>query len=303
VASLSSESHNKVSLIGSLKLSYKCADQFIVLTFIDSNANSFKLKYQLYDHSLCRKWVSLMLQDHDKRKIEEGGVFYGKRFHSEKELEIKMNECIGKINHYAKQFNSSILSIPLVARIPMTIEFLNEAHKYFEKIAPLRTINLIPELRRVVEDLNVTIHQAEAFTSLGDFPTEHIEVVLIPRASADLDAEDFNLFTANNKFGELYLSYGTIGVPTKNAYLVNTDPVPQKVFSTGVMLSFMDDFEFIIDDKFRNWLAQKNLSAENPRSSIGSIPLGILVDPVIVNRDEFLSKLGNLKEATSVYFE
>lgn len=280
----------------------KRANQFLVITFTNPEGSLLHLKYQLYDHCLREKWVSLMLHDFDKRKVEEGGVFYGKRFHSEEQLANTLNKCIKIINHYAEKFNSSKLSIPLKAQLPMTIEFLNTAHKYFEKIAPTKTINLVPELRRAVEDLNVTIHQAEAFTSLGDFPTDHIEVVLIPRGGEKLADEDFKLFTPDNKFGGLYLSYGTIGVPTKNAYLMNTEPVTQKVYNTGMMLSFMDDFKFVIDDNFRKWLTKYNLSADDPKSAIGNIPLGMLVEPEIKKREEFLAELSGFRKVIGVHF-
>jgi len=281
-----------------MKLNF--SNQFVKVTFSSPEGETFNLTYQLYDHCLRERWVELITKDKHKQIIEHGGFFFGKRFHAEKELEQKLNQCIEIINSYAEKFKFDEIKVPLKAKIPMSVEFLNSAHKYFEKIDGFKKLKIVREFCETIQDYNMTIHQAESFTDLGDFPSDHVQILLIPQGDRALEEEDYKLFNPSNRFGELYLSYGMTGVPTKDAYLHKTEPAPQSVYTTGMMLSFMPDFDFKVTEEFEDWLKERGLSAADPKAAIGLIPLGHLYGRKIENQDEFLDQLKKFRKVSAV---
>jgi hypothetical protein len=281
-------------------MNFPFSNQSIKVTFSSSAGETFSLTYQLYDHCLRKRWVELMTKDKHKQIIEHGGFFFGKRFHSEKELEEKLNHCIEVINTYAEKFKFDEIRVPLKAQIPMSIEFLNTAHKYFEKIDGFKKLKIVREFCETIQDYNMTIHQAESFTDLGEFPSDHVQILLIPQGDRLLEEEDYKLFNPSNRFGELYLSYGMTGVPTKDAFLHKTEPAPQCVYTTGMMLSFMPDFDFNMTDEFEAWLRERGMTSSDPKSAIGLIPLGHLQGAKIENQDAFLNNLKKFRKVSAV---
>jgi len=281
-------------------MKFQFSDQYVKVSFKSHLGEKYHLTYQLYDHGLRHRWVELMTKDKHKQIIEHGGFFFGKRFHTEKELESRLNDCIRIINDYAEKFKFEAIKVPLKAEIPMSVEFLNIAHKYFEKIDGFKKLKIVREFCEAIQEYNMTIHQAESFTDLGAFPSDHVQILLIPQGDRPLEEDDYNLFSPSNRFGELYLSYGMTGVPTKDAYLHKTDPAPQNVYTTGMMLSFMPDFDFKITDDFEAWLKERGMSAQDPRSAIGLIPLGRLTGEEIKDQDAFLENLKKYRKVSGV---
>jgi len=281
-------------------MTFNFSNQFLTVTFLSPQGEKLNLTYRLYDHNLRSRWVELMTKDKSKQIIENDGFFFGKRFHSEKELEQRLNHCIEIINSYADKFKFEDIKIPFKAEIPMSVEFLNLAHKYFEKIDGFKKLKIVREFCEAIQDYNMTIHQAESFTHLGEFPSDHVQILLIPQGDKLLEEEDYNLFSPSNRFGELYLSYGMTGVPTKDAFLHKTEPAPQNVYTTGMMLSFMPDFDFTITEEFEAWLSERGMTASDPKSAIGLIPLGHLHGTEIDNQDAFLNKLKHYRKVCAV---
>jgi hypothetical protein len=284
-------------------LRFKLSEKFVNIYFSNPTGELLKLRYQLYDHCLRDRWIFLMKNGAENRHVESDGHFYGKRFSNLQELEDKINHSITEINFYSQKFNFPQMYIPLTAKIPMSIEFLNEAHGYFEKIDQYKKLRIFPEIKLALCNLNIAIHKAEQFTSLGEYDSDHVQVLMVPQVHKDLSEEDYQLFERDIYFGELYLSYGTTGVPTRDAFIHNTGMKPQDGYSSGMQLSFLEDLKFKFNNELSQWLTDKGLDPNDPHLAIGSIPLGKIVEPDISNREEFLNKLSKYQKVVSVEFE
>jgi hypothetical protein len=280
----------------------KIMGKFVSFSFSNKAGEILTLKYCLYDHQLTDRWIALMKKSLENKFLQYESQFYGKRFTNEKELEEKINRCLSTINWFAEKNKFPAIHSSLQAKIPMSIEFLNETHKHFEHISQFKKLNFVPELRKSAFDLNVAVHQAEQFTSLGDYPSDHIQLSIFPQLFNELEEKDYELFTPDLFFGELYLNYGMAGVPTKEAFIHDTEMRPQSVYANGMMLSFIQDLKFNRWDELNKWLTKKGHDPKDSRLAIGSIPLGKLTEPIIDSSEEFLIKLGQFQNFTNVEF-
>lgn len=274
----------------------------VTIYFADSSESIFPVKYRLFDSPMLERWIALMERALPVCHVEDDGHFYGKMFNDEKFLENKLNECIRFINKHLEDHGFSEKKIMMEAKIPMTVQFLNDLHEVFEKLEPNKTINNNFQINKVLQEMNVSIHKAEQFVH-DTLDNDHVQVLMVPPLKEPLHDEDYELFDLDYKFGYMYLTYGMTGVPTKDAFIHKTTPTPQCVYSSGMYLCFFEDRPFTEHKQLNEWLKERGLDPNDPKLALGYIPMGKLVYPEVVNQKEFVKGLARYKRIVKVHIQ
>lgn len=241
------------------------------------------IEFDLFDNSFTRKWArALRAAVEANANIAQGGTFYGPSIFTKEELVAKMKRCVDHFNMRSGE------RIELEPRIECDQEFLNELHKEFERLSIKPEYCREPANRDVFQalvDLNSAIHQCEVYTKnpAQHRPSNHfsLDVNFRPHERIKLEDEDFQYFTPNRFWGELYLNYATVGVPVLHAFW-NQEvklPVPQRQFTADFRIGFGRDVEFDQLDELRSWIREKyNWDPDDPKLAIGYVPLGKVRD-------------------------
>lgn len=271
------------------------SNKFITIYFRNDEGDSFQLKYQLFESPLLSRWLEIMKMS-EGLTIEGGGHFFGRGFSDAHELERVLNECIKVVNTHAMKTQNPELMITMTAKVPMTSTFLNDLHAEFERLEAMR-INS-DAVRNALTLMNISIHQAEQFAYESPNGSDHIQVITVPGIKKPLEDEDYKLFDADYRFGEMYMTYGITGVPTKDAYINRAEPTPQNVYSNGVYLCFFKDSPFLEREGLESWLKSKGLDPADPKLAIGYIPLGKIISPHIETPEDVLPILKRYNKIT-----
>lgn len=251
-----------------------------------------ELHYQLYEHPLINRWLTLVqLSGFCDGKI--GGVnFSGQLLDDEEFLVNSLNVLILKINTHLKKLQLDDLIIEHTVHRGVPQQILNELHRYFELHA--YDDRFKEPLQNTFRLLNLFIHRMENFSDNKKNNCVLIEVTPAEWNFLPLEADDYQLFSADWVWGQLLLNYCMLGVPTLQAFLNKADPKPQSAFSAGVYLSFVDDNQFNQMEELKAWLQERQMDPDDPQCAIGYIPLGEMVFPKISSdtnaRIEFLKK-------------
>lgn len=277
----------------------KLSSHYVTINFSNEKNKILPVVYQLFESCLLERWLKLMKAALPITRVENDGHFYGRVFSDEKLLEQKLNQCIDTINEHLISSGNSSKKIELRAKIPMSVEFLNDLHYQFEILEPDTSLQFTPKAFSALLDMNITIHQAEQFAhdTLG---SDHVQVLLVPPIKEEFEDEDYKLFDLNYEFGTMYLTYGMTGVPTKDAFIHNTHPTPQHLYSSGMYLCFFEDRNFIEHKELHTWLENRKLDPKDPKLALGYIPLGKIVSPVINDQRAFVKNLAQYRKIVNV---
>jgi hypothetical protein len=235
-------------------------------------------EYHLYDHSVSAKWFSRAQITQQKGNFipQHGGDFFGKPFYPKENLVADFERIFNVINSEGEDYIEGQIGLD------MTQSELNRLHRDFERLAKktyYQSPSVDPQIFQEILNLNLTIHRYEGH--LGGAEGCHIEVNFQPVEYCELEDEEYHLFTPDRRNGNMYLTYGQVGVPTIAAFFsgVNDSFLPQSKVSAGFFLLFDQDFDFDQWDQLRSWLEKTHhLNASDPRLAIGFIPLGRLVN-------------------------
>lgn len=236
------------------------------------------IEFELYDNPFVEKW-SLALSEAiaAQQNFDTCGTFYGRSIHSKAELVDKMNRCIQTLN--AKSDDQILLKVDLNC----DREFLNQLHKEFERLEPkFAGRNDCQEVFQALVDLNSAIHQCEIHTMVPPHRPSlnfSVDITFQRQTRFELSESDFQYFTADQKWGECYLGYSTIGVPVLNAFRNQdqTRPTPQTRYTADLWICLTGDTEFNEWDSLKKWLkVTHGWDAANPKLAIGYIPLGMV---------------------------
>lgn len=254
--------------------------QKLILHFTNKDQTSnYQLTYILKENAFVEKWLILLKQMIDKgTEIREGGGFYGSGIHDPIELRNELKRIVFLLNEDRPSYLNSI-----DANFPEVIDqqFLNYLHNYFEEWSALDDYHYHGShghMRVILEGLNTTIHQYE---STFGRRSHHFSVTVNFDSSNEqiFDEEDYQYFTPDRQYGELYLNYATIGVPVLEAFQNNsqTKPVPQRTYRADFNLHFDPTHQFSRSEELKKWLAdQFDINAEDKKIALGYISLGQL---------------------------
>ncbi len=250
------------------------------------------LRYQLYDHPLIDRWLALWKMSDFNSGVVGATNFAGQIIDDEDFIVSTLNALILKINRHLLSVNRTELILDVVIERGVSQKVLNDLHLYFE------TYSLDEQLRDPLKNtfrlLNLFIHRMENFSDGKKNNCLVIEVSPARTIYLKLEEQDYQLFNKEWVWGELLLNYATLGVPTFAAFLNNSIPTPQRRFSAGVQISFVEHSDFNQQDQLNDWLEKNNLPINDSTNSIGFIPLGILIDPITAS-DEW-QKINFLKQ-------
>jgi hypothetical protein len=278
--------------------------------FKNDNEDEFKLSYVVYDTIIALKWFHCL--EHQVSYVDNTTPEPDRMYNfpdnvwTEEKLVDELNSCIEIINK-----RNSVITHHAYVGMPQ--EQLNHLHHYFEK---LRGGTLTPgeywlfadeEEQVALERYNVIIHRAENFygnKAIGSyFP--RLVFRFKNRKRYDLSDDDYQHFTLNRKFGEVYINYCEVGKPLFDVYkdgddIVGEDNIrPLKWYSADFTAYFHDRRKESVDkfllgmdewwDRNDNYLNALGFTKGDPKNAIGNIPVAMLESDL--TREEIIYNL------------
>lgn len=279
---------------------FKFLPHKVKLTFSTKNGTDFVATYRVYDHTVTRKWLSLVQKSIDNAsEIKNDGDFFGSAFTDANLLIESIKKVVISHNKYCSDNGlSDDFNIPITINNPPTQERLNELHEWYEKLIDLSIFSRNREANLNLQELNVSIHGLESV--IVGKRVNHIEIIMKDFHMTPFSEEDYHFFSLDYNWGELLLSYGMTGVPTINAFNGDTHPVPQNSYCPGMIMIFWGDFKFSKHEELGSWLETRGLSINDPKSALGYIPLGVLEDVAKIDRESFIDKVSDCLKVKSV---
>ncbi len=269
------------------------------VVFLDpSSKKEFVLNYELYKSSAVETWLQLLSEANQKKSIiQRNGEFYGNAFHSLDEVTNDLSRVVETLRA------SNKVKIPHSIHKKLTRKDLNELHEIFENMMAENkrssTTFREHELQAII-DLNTFIHRYEFAMDSQRGPW--IVAAFYPSPKLPLTPELLTNFTMNKKFGELMMSYSTVGVGYLEAFAHKPEalPVPQQTASPDISIHFEKNAKFKDFDSLKEFLKTNyNRDINDPTLALGRIPLGALISSPASSL-EFLSKLARFKYIKSV---
>lgn len=255
-------------------------NQVLEISFETVEGGSETLRYELYDHSVTRRWMELLAIDMSQAGALENldVAFYS---HSPERCErakrdlknilVELDRIDQRIFTY--YLDRDLTEIDLIeihtlkeglTRLGLTEGFIFPAHYW-----------------RLLTRMNRAIHEIE-FS--GKMAGDDASMIIVPSNATrvPLKREELNLFQTDFIGGELYLDYGTNGVPYLDAFIEKSgvSPVAQSDITSGIALSFFNEARELYLEDFKNWLWEVHgKEFKDPSLALGHIPLGRLKVP------------------------
>lgn len=271
-----------------MRENFKLSKNVLTVIFKNVEGQKAELNYRLYDHPPARKFLSLASQTVELRMpIQQDGVFFGNALNDRETLIRLLDSQIEFHNDYCISKDYQNFLFPFKTDNPLTQDRLSRLHEYFEKSADHEYFSSYEPARSNLLSINLNIHLLESCLDPNS-SNSHIEVLPNDPIRVPLEDEDYPWFSPDNVWGELTLTYGITGVPTLNSLYSKSKPTPQDSISNGVFLSFFENYNFNQHQELKEWLSTFGLDSQDPKSSVGYIPLGILEDIDTIDRKKVL---------------
>ena len=280
------------------------------VVFLNSEFNEFRLTYNVYDSDIAIKWFECLAHqvlNVDNTSVEPDRMYnFPDGVWTEEKLVNELNACITTIN----KRNEVILH---TAYVGMPQEQLNSLHHYFENLrggtaSPADFwLSADSEEQVALERYNVIIHRAENFYHNQNAGSYFPRLVFRfkDRKRYELSDDDYQHFTLNRQFGEIYINYCEVGKPLYDVYKDDDDIVgednirPLKWYSPDFTAYFHDRRTESVNrflqgmdewwDRNDNYLSALGFTKGDPKNAIGNIPVGML--DTELSRDEVINSL------------
>lgn len=210
-------------------------------------------------------------------------------------VEVKFLTELSKENLNQLQFEverAANLYLPLDLLSSDLNTSLDETHSDYLELSQL-TFHL-SRIYDLIQDLNSSLNLSD--TSFNSYFSSYMKDLINPNLTIPLDEEDYQLFTLDAQFGDLFLGYGTNG---KNLFHIFKDkdfnffregnnPAPQRTITSNFMAWFSDDKAHQTQlDPYLNWYSKVDtadypLDLSDPLNAIGYIKIGEFVTPEIL---------------------
>lgn len=296
---------------------------------VNTRGNTLILFFEIYNTPPAKHWLELfqrtqsLVQRGDPlatTAIKHQNVMHG---YGKPHLEA----CVARINGLVQEINASYTSSldtsengKLHRLDPQRVEAaaLNQLHHEFEAFGDRFRAHEFPDnaetrhLHGLFSRLNNSIHACEgALTNVAC--SEHdaqqrAHINFFPDIYESLNEADYQYFTQDFKFGELYMGYHTLGKDFTAVYtnddvdcVMRNEVRPQRIANTEIVTWFGPDLEGE-RDKLHEWWTSKGLDASgydlgNPTNAIGLLPIGRLVGWRGLNQEETRAKLAGYDKA------
>lgn len=282
---------------------------------ISDNKQKYTLDFDIYKYGIAQKWAFEISKNYN---LYERNRFKSWSYTPEKENKIikNLNSQIDIIN---KHFNNII---DTKVSKDTNQDKLNYLHKHFEilrgaidkeaagfKKAPI-------SVQYAIENLNIYIHEYEDFIrsrpspQFPNHPFASIVGTFANRPRYKLQDEDYDYFTFNWKFGEVYINYCEVGKPVLDVFKDNDNMVgkenirPLNYYSADFMIKFGPDTPYNYfknrEKKLKSWLEKQKIKYSK-YLAIGLIPVAQL-KPMQYTPEEIIKKYSecNFIEKVSV---
>lgn len=237
------------------------------------------LVFRIHDTDIAKRWQSELEKDYP--------IFERHRFQgwpdSEKTVKWYQNELAKRIQT-VNQYQPGTINYTAID----TQESLNHLHRFFEELrgtsdAGTDFYNSAPsQVKDAVDQFNMLIHECEHQMRDADSPS--LIVTFLGKTRHQLLEDDYDHFTFQWKYGEVYINYCEVGKPLLDIFKDNDDFVsqdavrPQSLYSADFMVKFGPDMpnEFYNDrlTMFNEWYSKQNYNHKH--KSLGMIPVASL---------------------------
>lgn len=254
----------------------------------DKTDEIFTLQFQIHDTPIAFKWFECLKNTlEDNIKIRESDRLYQFNNKWNKEtIFIELNRIIDVVNSWQDCIE---------LRASDNQDTLNILHHYFEKIrGSVLTpgefyLKSPPHIKRAIEDFNVTIHRLEDLLK-SKTPKPRVVITFEENNRKLLDDNDYDYFSLDINFGEVYINYCEVGKTLWDVYrdndtIIGDDNIrPLKYYSSEMTIAFCDGTYKTNINKFWDWfdlnkefLNQLGFEKYDKKLSIGHIPVAKLV--------------------------
>jgi hypothetical protein len=252
------------------------------MKFIVTITNGDDLKdlvFDVYNTDIAQKWAKEIINNYPLYEIDRFQAWPG----SDKNLlsyTRLLKEQIDIVNTYKPD---TIIFEHLLSQ-----NTLNYLHRFFENLrghieTGTEFYNLAPtNVKQAVDKFNVLIHEIEHLIRNSDTPT--IIGTFCDRPRLPLINEDYEMFTINWKYGEVYINYCEVGktlldvFKDQDEYVGKDNVRPQQYYSADFMIKFgielPNEFYQQRINEFNKWYSNQSYNFE--KLSLGMIPVAIL---------------------------
>ncbi len=282
-------------------------NKYVYVDFSNLNTKEIiTLKYKLFDNNFTNKWFSLLnhVLSLPDVFIDKNGEFFGPEFKDINLIVDGLNNNIKIFNDYASK-NNFPDRLNFKASVGMSRELLVEMHDKFEEYAHDNRYISDPDVYKALSEFNTNIHSAENFLPEVVNNGSHCQAIPYPMIHIKLQDEDYDHFTTDYNWGDLYVTYGMSGQPTLNAFFGKSVPRPQDCMTAGLQMMFLNDLKLppTLREEAKIWLMENyHIDIENKKSAMGFLHLGKLQNE-IKDRKEFLKTLNKYKNIVAIRTE
>lgn len=282
--------------------------QMQILLANTKSDKTFALQYQLENHSVAEKYYSLIrARNAQNISINQDISFWN--FNLDPDYLYTMGRELQK--HIDALKDEPEIDMPYKVHLGYTQHDLNLMHADFEKYlnminAGKLTLKYHKASEHALLQINILIHKIENFVRLHreikrfgvDRATCSFGFCFQQNEKVQLTDKEYDLFTTEYFFGDLFCGYNTTGKHFLSCAYDNDIEVirsrgvkPQRTFSTETLLRFGPYVEpEILMSKMRQWWVENNLDSygyrfEDKSNAFGQIRLAKLIEP-----DEFKGK-------------
>jgi hypothetical protein len=277
----------------------------------DKNGETFTLQFQVYNNPISIKWKDCLTKtlEHNPKIKETDRLYQFNKKWNKDTIFLELNRNIDIVNSWKECIK---------LRASDNQDILNSLHKDFELMrgnyknsgefylsAPL-------EVKKAIEDFNVTIHRLEDLIKSKD-PKPRVVITFEHTERHLLDDQDYDYFSLDINFGEVFINYCEIGKPIWDVYrdddhIVGDENIrPLRYYSAEMQIAFFHGTYKNSIEKFWNWfdlrkefLNHLGFQKYDKKLSIGHIPVARLIS----NLDEsiILRELSECNYIKKVYF-
>lgn len=257
---------------------------------ISDNQRSYTLNFDVYKYNIAQKWAFEISQNYDLHERT--------RFKSWNWIPQKENELVSNLNLQIDIINEHYCDIiDIKVKKGTTQHKLNCLHKYFEMLRGnidkgTEEFNSAPSrVQKAIEGLNIYIHEYEDFIrsrpspQFPNHPFASIVGTFSNRPRYRLQDEDYDFFTFNWKFGEVYINYCEVGKPILDVFKDNDTITgkenirPLHYYSADFMIKFGPNTPYSYfknrEKQLKFWLKKQGIEYSK-YLSIGLIPVAKL---------------------------
>lgn len=269
------------------------------IIFKNVDGDEYRLGYTAYNTDIAVRWFQC-LKDQVVKK--DNSVKEQDRMYNFPSGEWTEEKIVDELNHCITIINLHEHVIHHKAYVGMPQEQLNHLHHYFENLrggilSPSDFFIGCNDIQKVaLERFNVIIHRAENYyANAAQNQTNYYPRVVVTfnnRSRFELQDSDYDLFTLNRKFGEVYINYCEVGKPLYDVFkdgddIVGEDNIrPLTWYSPDFTAYFHDRRKDSVDkflndmdkwwDQNNNYLTALGFTKNNPKNAIGNIPVAFI---------------------------